>query len=294
MDDYTKAYISLIERAQQHRALPWFLKCRIGARLGRNGSFLLLHREQVICAMQDCLGSDAESAGRQFRLLCESTGVAVQMIWQLANISERWLERYIQTEDGRCLQEAVETGAVIISHHSFHHNLLASYFKLYGLVTYPVANPPAAFSADDYLYNFTLRLNRDTESNLNGGHFLYNNQRKDFVQDLRHALGPGRVLLLFCDFNEVKNTNPVLPFLGKTLQIPTGVLRLVEKEALPVYFAGFRREPPGSYRLSLSRLKTQSTDPKAASLGEQYLAALEKHVRQYPAAWQCWESLCCR
>lgn len=215
----------------------------------------------------------------------------MQMVWQLAEISDNWLRGNIQTVNSEMLEEISKTGAVILSHHSYHHNLLISFFKLCGLDSFPVGNPPTAFSADDYLYHFTVRLNQATATNLNGGRWLYNNQGRDFLLGLRHALQPGRILLVFCDFNEVRKSNPVLPFLGKTLQIPNGVLHFVEKESVPVYFAGFRWQPSGGYVMSLARLQTKARAPEAASLGAQYLSALEQHVRLYPSAWQCWESL---
>jgi len=290
VNDYTRAYISLIERARQVQLLPWALKCRIGAWLGRKGSFLLQRQEQIVTTMQDCLGIDRTEAEHHFRLLCESSGVAMQMTWQLANISRNWLERSILVQDRAELREIAGTGAVILSHHSYHHNLLISFFKICGLPAFPVGNPPTAFSEDDYLYRFTLRLNQATATNLSGGEWLFNNQGRDFLLGLRHALEPGKILLVFCDFNEARKSNPVLPFLGRTLQIPNGVLRLLEKTPVPVYFAGFRREPPGSYVVSLTRLRPQEAGLSSTSLGEDYLAALERHIRQTPSAWQYWEA----
>lgn len=289
MDEYTKTYISLIEHARYVRALPWWLKCRIGSWFGRHRSFLLLRREQIVATMQSCLDCDRAAAEHHFGLLCESSGVAVQMVEELDNIPERWLKRHIQLTDTGRFQDIGRDGAVILSHHSYHHNLLISFFKLCGLPVYPIGNPPTAFSADDYLYHFTLRLNRATATNLNEGGWLFNNQGKHFLTGLRQALEPQKILLVFCDFHEVKKSNPVLPFLGKTLQMPNGVLRLIEKETVPVYFAGFCRQPPGDYVLSLQRLSTQGTDPGASALGVQYLQALEAHVRRHPSAWQCWE-----
>lgn len=294
MDTYTKAYIRLIEQAKYVRALPWALKCRIGAWRGRRSSFLLQRHEQITTAMQVHLGIGRVEAEQQFRLLCESSGVAMQMVWQLADISSGWLARHIQTPDEKLLEEIGRTGAVILSHHSYHHNLLISFFKRCGLPAFPVGNPPTAFSADDYLYNFTLQLNQFTATNLSGGHWLYNNRGREFLLGLRQALEPRKILLVFCDFNEVKKSNPVLSFLGKTLQMPNGVLHLVEKETVPVYFAGFRLKPSGEYVLSLTRLQSQGVDPGVdpgvAPLGVQYLRALEQHVRRYPSAWQCWEN----
>lgn len=289
VDEYTKTYISLIEHARSCDRLPWWIKCRIGAWFGRNRSFLLLRQQQITDSMQACLGISQFEADGHFRLLCESSGVAMQMVRQLADISVDWLEKHIRTTDGDVLQEIRTNGGVVLSHHSYHHNLLISFFKRCGLPAFPVGNPPTAFSEDDYLYHFTLQLNQATATNLSGGHWLYNNQGREFLTGLRQAIEPGKILLVFCDFNEAKKSNPVLPFLGKTLQMPNGVLRLVEKEPVPVYFAGFRRQPPGSYVLSLTRLHTQAVDPKAEPLGVQYLQALERHVRQYPPTWQGWE-----
>ena len=289
MDTYTKAYICQIERARRCRALPWALACRLGIWLGRYGSFLLQRQEQIVTSMQNSLGIDHAEASHQFRLLCESAGVALQMVWRLAHISNIWLDRQVEILDPEAFREIGQSGGVILSHHSYHHNLLISLFKRSGRAAFPIGNPPTAFSADDYLYHFTLSLNQATETNLSGGRWLYNDQGKAFVQGIRQVLESRQILLVFCDFNEVRKTNPVYPFLGKTLQIPSGVIRLVDKENVPVYFAGFRRQPPGGYALSLQKLQTRGVDPGAPPLAEQYVAALEHHVRQHPSSWQCWE-----
>jgi len=290
MDEYTKTYIHLIEHGRYSRLLPWGLSCRIGAWFGRNRSFLLHRKVQITTSMQACLDIDAEEAGWHFRLLCESSGVAMQMVQKLADISVSWINRHILTPDQGLLEEIGQTGAVILSHHSYHHNLLISSFKRYGLPAFPVGNPPTAFSEDDYLYRFTIKLNQATASNLCGGQWLYNNRGRQFLLGLRQALKPGRILLVFSDFNESGAQNPVLRFMGRTLQIPNGVLRLIEREKVPVFFAGFRREPPVDYMLSLVRLKNSNANPGSPSLGVQYLKELEKHVRQYPSAWQYWEA----
>lgn len=241
--------------------------------------------------MQVCLGIDHQDATHHLRLLCESTGVAMHMVERLANIPCGWLERYVHVSDKELLEEIGRNGAVILSHHSYHHNLMISFFKLCGLPLYPVGNPPAAFSEDDYLYQFTLRLNQATASNLNGGSWLFNSRGKEFLLGVRKSLELRKILLVFCDFNESKKTNPVLPFLGKTLQMPNGVLSLLEKECVPIYFAGFCLQSSDRYLLTLTRLQTKQDSPAAAPLGVQYLEALERHVRQHPSAWQHWEMM---
>ncbi len=235
------------------------------------------------------MGSTA--AGEQFRLLCESSGVAVQMAWRLAHTPCGWFQRHVRVEQPELLARIGQTGAVFLSHHSYHHNLLISFCKTTGLASFPVGNPPTAFSADDYLYHFTLQLNEATATNLNGGAWLFNNQGRTFLQGIRQALASRQLLLVFCDFNEPKQANQVYPFLGRQLQIPGGVIRLVEKEDAPVYFAGFHLEPSsGNYSLHLEPLQGGSA-PTAGTppLGQRYLAALERHIRRHPAAWQNWE-----
>lgn len=286
MDAYTRTYIRLLRCSRSWRYLPWSLKYRIGALMGRYGSFLLHRTDQIVASMQVALGIDRAAAEQQFRLLCENSGVAMQMAWQLADTPSAWFERYIRIEQPHHVQSIGKTGAVILSHHSYHQNLLISYFKTTGLASYPVGNPPTAFSEDDYLYRFTLYLNQSTATNLNGGEWLYNDQGRAFLLGIRHALESRQILLVFCDFNEPKKSNPVYPFLGKQLQIPGGVIRLVEKESLPVYFAGFSPQSSGRYALSLEPLHTGGGTPP---LAQQYLQALERHVRRFPAAWQCWE-----
>jgi len=290
VDTYTAAYIRLIQLAQRCRLLPWRMKWLIGAWLGRRGSFLLQRRQQIVTAMQQGLGLSPQTAEKQFTELCENSGIAMQMAWQLAHSSRRWLLQQIIPEQQALVEEIGARGGVILSHHSYHQNLLISYFKTTGRDIFPIGNPPDAFSEDDYLYRFTLFLNHATETNLNGGRWLYNNQGKEFVRGIRQVLATRQILLVFCDFNELKKANPVNPFLGKTLQIPSGVIRLVEQEDVPVYFAGFYRQPTGCrYGLTLWPLREQNRPLQGLSLVDQYLAALEQHIRNHPASWQCWE-----
>lgn len=290
MDTYTSAYIRLIEQARYCRLLPWPLKCRLGAWLGRRGSFLLQRKEQIVGSMQQALDMDRESASSHFRRLCESSGVAMQMAWQLADTSGLWLQRYVQTAQPDILQSIAETGAVVLSHHSYHQNLLISFFKTVGPAVFPIGNPPTAFSSDDYLYHFTTRLNQATATNLNGGNWLFNNQGRNFLLGIRQVIESRQILMLFCDFNEARKSNPVMPFLGKTLQIPGGVLRLLEKEDIPVYFAGFYLQPHGMYQVHFEPLRAEAAvEDGGVPLAQRYLHALERHIRRYPSAWQCWE-----
>ena len=290
MDDpYVFAWVRLIDRAKYFRLLPWPVKRFVGTLAGRNSSFLIGHRQQILDNLQTCLGLDRCAADENFRLLCESTGIAAQMVWHLPHVSTTWLKNNIETTSDAILQEIKNNGGIIFSHHSYHHNLLISYYKTLGIRCYPVGNPPTAFSDDDYLYRFTLYLNEATETNLTGGCFVYNDNKKKLVAKTKECLSKRQIMIVFCDFNEVKPVNPVYGFLGKTLQIPGGVIRSIERNDTPVYFAGFHWQQSGKYSLSMERLRPAPEGAEADTLGQRYITVLERYIRQNPSAWQGWD-----
>lgn len=292
-DAYEKSFVRLLRLGRICQPLPLGFALTLGAHLGRRHSFLHHRRDSILANLRGALGLDETAANAAFSNLCASSGVATQMVWHLPNIDNDWLAQKIHTANSdsiRCLQAE---GGVVLSHHSFHHNLLASSFKRWGLTTMPVANPPTAFSSNDYLYRFTLFLNGATETNLNGGRFLYVNGGREFLQSLRNALLERHVLLVFCDFNEAKPFNSSYPFLHRTLQPPSGVLRQALREGRPFYFAGFQWSPGEGFALSLRPLIEIDVSPSEDSLDtvlRRYLTALSDHLRIYPHAWQMWDS----
>lgn len=290
-DPYSRRFIQLLRVGRSCRHLPYRLAEPLGAMLGRRFSFLHQRRDKVLANLAAGLGLDASAAAVAFENLCASTGVTTQMVWRLPNLPCSWLEQHIHVADMAPLLRLQAEGGMVLSHHSFHHNLLASTFKRWGLTTRPVANPPAAFSGDDYLYRFTLALNAATETNLNGGRFLYIDAGRDFLKELRASLRARQVVLVFCDFDEAKPFNPRLPFLHGSFQTPTGVVRQALKVGSPLYFAGFQWSPRTGFELSIKPLGNDAaaTADGLADTMRRYLAALTEHLRAYPHAWQMWD-----
>lgn len=290
-DPYHKRFIQLLRLGRLCRPLPYGVAEALGARLGRRFSFLRLRRQKVLANLAAGLGLNAAAAEAAFENLCASTGMTTQMVWRLPNLSQPWLEQHIRVHDMAPLLRLQAEGGVVLSHHSFHHNLLASTFKRWGMTTMMVANPPAAFSSLDYLYRFTLFLNAASETNFNGGRILYVDGRREFLKGIQATLAARQVLLVFCDFNEDKAFNPRLPFLHGSLQAPSGVIRQALKAGRPLYFAGFQWTAGVGFELSIHPLETSGT-ATAADLEEtmrRYLAALTEHLHVYPHAWQMWD-----
>lgn len=282
-DTYADHFIRLSKLSRGIRFLPWPLKAAIGRQLGRRISFVLLQKTLIVGNLCTYLGIAEVEARRHFLSLAESTGVAMQMAWQLHDIAPSWLEKYVIVSDSSMLSELRLNGGVLFSHHSYHHNLLLSCFKLWDIKTFPIGNPPEAFSPDQYLYNFTLRLNEATESNLNGGGWLFNNRKRELIKGIDSCIENRNLLVAFCDFNEVKKFNKHYFLLGRQIQPPSGVAEYIEKKyEVPVYFAGFGLHSDGRYRLHLERIDGHNIIPA-------YLEAFEQYLRLYPYVWQNWD-----
>lgn len=291
--NFTRAYIRLIQEGQRAGWMPWRWKVALGSRRGLHHSFLRLRAPSILARMQDALRLTPDQAQREFETLCASTGVATHMVPHLPRVDPRWVARHVRHEgqDGREILRA--QGGLVLTHHSYHHNLLASCFQGWGLAAYPVANPPSAFGEDEFLYRFTLDLNAKTEANLiGGGRFLYVDDRRALLRGVRQVMTQRQLLYVLCDFDEAAPGNVARPFLGGMIRVPSGVLRLVaEQPQWPVYFAGLRFDVHDArYRLSWRRLERDvSLGGACAGLDAAYVQALQDWVGAHPHAWQGWE-----
>jgi lauroyl/myristoyl acyltransferase len=292
-ESYVQAFERMIRLARWGNGLPWTVRKRCGAWLGRRYSFLRLQAAGILDNLCTNLDVPRSTAEAHLDALCASSGVAFQMTHLLAGLPDRWIADNVRTEQAHLLDRVRTDGGVILSHHSFHQNLLAACLKHWGLATCTLANDPSILGAGE-MYRFTAKLNRDTESNLNGGRFLYVHEGRELVRSMRDCLRKKLCMLLFCDFNEAKPFNRVHPFLRSRLQPPSGVVSYAHRHGSPFYFAGFRLADDYTYRLYLEDLDAGSTgedDAGAQELMRRYLAALERHVRLFPSAWQTWEIL---
>ncbi|RYF84114.1 MAG: hypothetical protein EOO29_00790 [Comamonadaceae bacterium] len=292
-DEFTRSYIRLIEQGRAAAWMPWRWKVALGCWRGRRSSFLRLREAAIGERLRRTLALDATQAQREFESLCASSGLAMHMVPHLPRLDARWIERNVihEGQDGRDALHA--EGGVVLTHHSYHHNLLASCFKGWDLAAYPVANPPAAFGEDDFLYRFTVDLNQKTEANLiGGGRFLYVDDRRALLKGIRQALVQRQVLYVLCDFDEDAPGNRHHAFLGGQLRIPTGVLKAVVAQSdAPVYFAGFRFDVAAKrYRLGWQRLARDPASPGGCEgLDAAYVAALQAWIQAHPHAWQGWQ-----
>lgn len=286
MDNYTRSWIRIIKLAKLFRFLPWNLYKWIGCFLGKYFSFLHCHKQNLIYNLENGLGLCKTIAKKEFLLNCKSSGVAICMIEKLSTVSLSWLSKNINVNSQELLDELKQNGGIIFTHHSFHHNLLMSYFKSIGKKGYPVVNPPTSFSNDDFLYVWTIALNESTQTNLAGGKMLYVDNKKKLFEDMNHALNEKSILIILCDFNSNANNSKTYSFFGKNLNIPIGALKYAEQKEVGVYFAGFRWCPKGNYELDLITMNKDFN-----GYADNYMHHLETYLRKHPYSWQNWEHL---
>lgn len=296
MDEtYTKRFALMIRLGQWGNALPWRARKGLGALFGRYFSFLRLKEQQIVENISRNLGLPRSTSTEYFVDLCRSSGVAFQMANILAGLSDEWIAENVITRQRALLDRIKSEGGVILSHHSFHHNLLIASLKHWGLSTSVLANPPAAQSDDERIYRFTVKLNADTESNLNGGRFLYVNEGKELIRSIKDCLKKKTCILLFCDFNEPKPFNRQYQFLGSQIQPPSGVIRYAHRKGSPFYFAGLTLSADYKYHLHIERLEPSGTALDAEEhvdhIMQLYISALEAFIRDNPSCWQHWDIL---
>ncbi|WP_225780875.1 hypothetical protein [Xenophilus sp. Marseille-Q4582] len=288
------AYVALIARARRLRRLPWAWKARLGMREGRARSFLLSREAAIVAAMQARLGVDAQSAQVHFRQLCESTGVAAQMVWHLPFMDDAWLGLRVRLEDESPMADLAWRGGLVVSHHSYHQNLLPVALRRWGIGAHPVANSPAVFSstafgAHGFLQEFTHYLDRATVAQLGrGAQALYIDRKRAFPREVRQVWTRREVVFMCADFNDALPTQSPHAFLSGTLAPPTGLMRMALAAGVPVFFAGLAWDGQARcYRMALQPLRLDGLD----TLVQAYVAALDAWIRRAPWSWQGWESM---
>lgn len=287
------AYVALIEGARRWQAWPWSVKSRVGAREGRLRSFLLQRREAIESAMQWRLRIDAAAARASFQRLCESTGVASHMVWHLPRMNDGWLARNVRANDPAPLRMLAATGGLVVSHHSYHQNLLPVSLRIWGIRAHPVARSPALFSQEAFgghrfLQEFTQYLDRATVAQLDGAQALYIDQGRAFLRAVREAWARQEVVFMCSDFDDPQTAAPPCDFLGQTLQPPAGLFRLALEQGVPVHFAGMAwQRQCRAYELELQPLDVSHG---LEALARDYVAHLQGWIVRSPWAWQGWEN----
>ena len=159
-----------------------------------------------------------------------------------------------------------------------------SVFKSRDKDAYPIVNPPSAFSENEYLYKWTVELNEATQSNLCNGKMVYVKDKKQVYADMKEVLRRSGILFVLCDFHsDAKSIKEYVVF-GKTMKIPIGALKFATENTENVFFAGFRWDFDGLYRLDI--FKMQKSD---GNYEDSYIKHLTAYVSRYPYTWQNWE-----
>lgn len=106
---------------------------------------------------------------------------------------------------------------------------------------------------------------------------------------IKNALDRGEIVTVPCDRLLGSQKSFSCEFLGKKAIFPTGTFRFATKMQAEVYCVFIMKESAYSYRGYVTKLHplTDEKSPikKAEYLGRQYVAELEKVVKQYPEQW---------
>lgn len=130
------------------------------------------------------------------------------------------------------------------------------------------------------------RMHRDCACHFQGGNYLFVGAEGNPVRALNSALTDGECVISLHDTPAPAGMRHAgVPFLGRTVRLPSGAIELALRRQIPVYFAQMVwLEEKRGYHLFVRALNPEPDTPLAA-----YARALEALIRAYPWAWNGWQ-----
>lgn len=285
---FAQAHRRLLRCAEILHALPLPQKLKIwlAQQLGRRLSPWRRDLFDVLEGMRQGLGLDVAAVRQHSKAWYASHGLFALSFFDYPKMDADWLRSAVHVDHPEVLQRLVETGGVILTYHSFHHNTLFVALGEAGARLHVVAASEKNSAEAPYTGRFMRLINGGSAAHFHGGSYLFTDEKRALVQGVRAALRAGDCLVVLCD-NWLRSSGfPALQVLGRRITVGTGALRLAKKAgAPPVYFVMFYSDLKGGYTLSLKEAGPLMDEQDTL---QRYFEFLEQCVRIAPWAWQGW------
>lgn len=265
------------------RLCPAFARDLCAKAWGRLASPYRLHAGKIVAAMQAGLGlSDAAvlTAWRRWR---ESHGQFGLSIFSYPQWTPAMLDHGVHCDDPALLRRAAASGGLLLTYHSHHHNSLFCLFGFAGAKISVLAASEEGSPLYPAIGRYIHMVNRGSALHFSGGDYLFTDNLRSLVKEVKTVFDAGGMVASLCDFNGGQQPYALL---GHQLAPPTGAITLALKQGVPIYaaimYGGYGPQP-------VVRLRELDASGDEAGVVRQYLDFLVDIVRQAPGAWQGWD-----
>lgn len=153
----------------------------------------------------------------------------------------------------------------------------------FAMLTTPIDSSNPAYS-DPVSFRYWSRKMQDTVAHSKGSWVT----TRDSLREVYRLLKQGQVVLVAFDGNESIGPRERYSFLGGDLNLPQGMLRLLEATQASAVYASVHSQHETPWRVEI-RIRPLAEQPQEAM--RQAVVYLENDLRQDPSAWWQWRAL---
>ena len=265
--------------------LPRSLKNRLSRALGRFLSPYRADLPKVLAGLQLGLGFSLAEAKVNARAWLASHGLFAVSLFDYPRMDEAWVRRHVTVEQPEVLARLVETGGLVLTYHSFHHNTLGVVLGQSGTRIYGVAASEKQAPDAPWVGKYTRLINAGSAARFAGGRYLFTDEMRQLVLGVREAFHEGHSVVTLCDNPTPPGVMPPVTVMGRQVHVGTGVVELARDAQAPVFFALLYPDLRGGFCLAL---KEAGVVLDLHGTVQEYFEFLEEVLRRAPWAWQGW------
>lgn len=160
---------------------------------------------------------------------------------------------------------------------------LGGHGEPFAMLTTPIDQTNPEY-ADPVVFAYWLRKMRDTVAHSRGPWVT----TQDSLREVYRLLAQGHVVLVAFDGNESIGVRQPYAFFAGELNLPQGMVRLLEATQAAAVYASVHSQPDSAARVEI-RIRPLSAHPPQAM--HEAVNYLEHDLKQSPSAWWQWRSL---
>lgn len=262
-------------------ALSWPRAAAVGAAIGGAGYWPLGIRrsvvvEQIAAAFPEMTPREVAATARDaYRHL----GQSAAEIALVPKIGRQGLLDLFEDVRGWSLVEdalAAGRGVIAMTGHVGNWELGGSYFAARGAPIDAIARRMANPLFDRYLTETRGRIGMNIIAD------------SESVRRTARSLRDGRLVAFVADQGVKGMASTFVPFFGRPAKTPRGPAVFAMRLGVPVLFCAAQRLPSGRFRMSIESIPVGDSGDRERDVDlvvARYTAALERHVREYPAQY---------
>lgn len=260
-------------------------KTRLSRIWGRLASPYKADRPALRASFVSAFGVDEKTADVFVNTWLASHGLFVTSIFDYHRMDAAWVQQHVTISDPMALSRLRESGGLILSYHSHHHNTLGIVLGQSGLPIWGVAATEKASPMAPYTGRFMRIINGQSEAKFGGGKYLFTDEPRKMVLGLKEAFANHHGVVSICDNPAPAGEAPPVHFMGRSFHVGLGVVEMALAQGVPITLALLYPDLKGGYKLVLEPLPPTES---AHQVVQSYFDFLASVVRSSPWAWQGW------